>query len=481
MQAATEAPVKLPTLDELNQEMARRHHLDFITYTWTRGEPYVVGRHTRAICDRIDRAIADYRAGRSTFIVVNVPFRHGKSEILSRHLPPHFLGLFPDQHVLLATYSAELAGDHSRDARRIMRSEQYQQVFPGVSVADDSSAADRWGIQGKAGGMFAVGFGGSMTGRGYACGLVDDFLKSREEAESALNRERVWQSFTNDFLTRRAPVSITFVLNTRWHQDDLVGRIQKAMSADPTFPRFEVITFPASSDGTFAPDTLLFPERFPAEWYAQQRAALGTYGTASLLQQNPIPRGGNLLKTGKIQIHNSMDEFPADLRYGRAWDLASTVKETLKADPDFTVGLKGAIQDVQGVPHIWIADVVRGQWEAPERDRRIVLAAQLDGGGVRVGTESVAGYKDTFTRLQQVLAGVATVQAIVPAGDKMVRASPLEPIFEAGNVHLLRAPWTADFLAELEAFPSGNHDDQVDALTGLWIMLQRTGVRLTFL
>jgi predicted phage terminase large subunit-like protein len=467
MQERTEtAPattLQLHTVDGLNQEMARRHHLEFIGYAWTHAEPYVIGKHTRAICERIDRAIVDYRAGRSTFLVINVPFRHGKSEILSRHLPPHFLGMFPDSHVLLATYSAELAGDHSRDARRIMRSEEYTRMFPGIAVAEDSSAVDRWGIEGHQGGMFAVGIGGSMTGRGYACGLVDDFLKSREEAESS----------THDFLTRRAPISITILLNTRWHQDDLVGRISAAMKADPAFPRFEVLTFPAFDEAY--PGGTLFPERFPAEWYEQQKAALGVYGTASLLQQQPVARGGNLLKTDKVRFIES-DALPPELRFVRFWDPASTVKDKLKADPDFTATVRMAVswaisQHGIRVPTLYIADARRGRWEAPERDRIIVSTAQMDGPAVRQGVEAVGGYKDTYTRIRDVLQGISVVEAIHPAGDKLVRASPLEPVFEAGNVFLVRAEWNSPYLAELGDFPSGAHDDWVDATSGAWTMV----------
>ena len=319
--------------------------------------------------------------------------------------------------------------------------------------------------------MFAVGFGGAMTGRGYACGLVDDFLKSREEAESSTTRERVWQSFTNDFLTRRAPVSITFVLNTRWHQDDLVGRIEKAQKADPTFPHFEVLTFPAFDESY--PTGTLFPERFPAEWYAQQKAALGMYGTASLLQQNPIPRGGNLLKIDKVQF---IDELPSGLICVRFWDPASTVKDRMKPDPDWTVGWKGAIRWIEKthgvrVPELFVADVRRGRWEAPERDRVIVQTAQMDGTAVRIGIEAAGGYKDTFTRAQEVLRGVASVEPIYPAADKLVRASPLEPIFEAGNIFLVRAEWNGPYLAELGEFPAGAHDDQVDGTSGGYAML----------
>jgi predicted phage terminase large subunit-like protein len=436
--------------------------------TWQRPDPFQVGLHTREICSRIDAAIARYRRGASSFLIIAVPFRHGKSDLLSRYLPPKFLGEFPDAEVLLATYEASLSEELSRFARRIVQSPEYARIFPTIRLAQDSSAVSRWGIHWHTGGMVAVGLGGAMTGRGYSLGLVDDFLRNRQDAESKLVRDRIWDSFTNDFLTRRAPASITIILATPWHTDDLIGRAKKAMEADAAFPRFEVVRFPAFDDSY--PTGTLFPERFSREWYDAQRAALGTYGTASLLQCDPQPRSGNVLKTDRVQIH---DTVPDGLRWVRAWDLASTAKDVLKSDPDYTAGCLLAIEHRGEVPHVWIRDMVRGRWEAPERDRRIVQQAQMDGPGVRIGTESVAGYKDTFARLCELLSGIRIVESIVPAGDKLVRVSPLEPIYEAGNVHLVRGDWNQAFLQECAEFPSGAHDDQVDAMSGAWSMAAR--------
>ncbi len=468
--------LQFPSLRAIRAEQCRRHHIEFMQQTWQRPDPFIIGQHTRAICEKIDWAIQRFREGVSSFIIVMVPIRHGKSDMLSRYLPAKFLGEFPDLEVMLVSYGADLSETFSRDAQRILQSPQYRALFPGVDVAKDMSSVTRWGIQGHMGGMVAVGFGGAMTGKGYSLGLCDDYVKDRQEAESALIRQRTWDSFTQDFLTRRAPVSITFALATPWHTDDVIGRAKKAMK-DPAFPRFEIVRFPAYDEGDQKPpydQGILFPERFPRAWYDAQKATLGTYGTAGLLQCNPKARSGNILKIDKVQIH---DEAPEGLRWVRAWDLASTEKEILKSDPDWTAGILEAVkyETVAGVaiPHLWIKHVLRGQWEAPERDRRIVQIAQMDGPGVRVGTESVAGYKDTYTRLKETLSGVRNVDKIVPATDKLVRVNPLEPIFEVGNVHLIRGDWNQAFLDECGEFPSGAHDDQVDAMSCGWKMASK--------
>jgi predicted phage terminase large subunit-like protein len=466
--------LKLPSLAELNQEMARRHHLEFMQLAWQKpSEPFLIGRHTRAVCEKIDEAIARYRAGRSSFIVITVPFRHGKSDLVSRYLPPKFLGEFPDAEVMLTTYGAELADDLSRFARKIVGSDAYSRIFR-IHVADDSAAVNRWGISGRTGGMVAAGLGGAMTGRGYALGIVDDYLKNRMEAESRGIRDARWESFTNDFLTRKAPVSITLVVATPWHVDDVIGRIKARMKEDLAFPRFEFVRFPAFDESY--PGGILFPERFDLAWYNGNRATLGPYGTASLMQCDPTQRGGNLLKTDRVKIIEP-DQVPAGLSFVRFWDPASTVKDVMKPDPDWTVGLKAALRLVKNdegstVPQLVIADVRRLREEAPARDRAMVLAAKVDGGGVRIGIEAAGGYKDTFTHVKSVLSGIAIVEPMYPAVDKLVRASPLEPIFEAGNVLLVRGEWNMAYLDELSEFPSGAHDDQVDATSGAYGMLE---------
>ena len=164
-----------------------------------------------------------------------------------------------------------------------------------------------------------------------------------------------------------------------------------------------------------------------------------------------------MLRSDLVQI---VGACPTWLRYVRGWDLASTEKERVKDDPDYTVGTLAAFDGES----LWIADVVRGQWSALERDRRMMDTAKRDGPGVTVKIETVAGYKDTFTRIRGLLAGKASVRNTTPQGDKVSRAAALEPLFEACRVKILAAPWNAAWLAECAAFPKGKHDDQVDSL-----------------
>lgn len=441
------------------------HHLSFMQYTWTnRAEPFVVGFHTQRICAAIDYAIDRFRKGISTAWVITVPFRHGKSEIISRKLPAHFLGLFPDAKVILCGHTQALTEGFSRISRNLILTEKFKSLFPEITVDPGSSSGAHWRINGREGECFASGLLGSLSGQGYHLGLLDDYCRNRADAESDTLREKMWEAFTNDFMTRRSPVSITIVLATPWHVDDIIGRIKVRMSEEAEFPRFKFLKFPAMS-GKY-PQGVLFPERFGTNWYKQQRAVLGDYGFQSLMQLEPVKRGGNMLNTDCIQRHFSAEEFPRSLRWMRVWDLAHTAKERAKADPDWTSGTLLAFSVSEGMPHLWIRNVNRMRKNAPERDAEIRQVTAQDGPYVRIGVGNSSDAKDTIATLRQILRGKRIVLSVPEKKDKVVRATPLEPIFKAGNVHVVQGEaWLDDWIAEVSAFPFGAHDDQVDNLS----------------
>ena len=447
-------------------------------YVWWMPGPFIVGVHTRAICERIDRAIDDFLAGKSTFLQIDVPFRHGKSDICSRALPAYFLGrcaeVQPD--VIMAGYGADLVEGLSRKTKAIIRSKAYQNVFPSIRIDGSRSSNAKWAIEGFTGETTVAGLGGAITGNGGHLIVIDDYCKKREEAESETYRNKTWDSFKDDVMTRRAPVSFVVVVATRWHWDDLSGRIQDETEDNPEFPRFERLSFPAGDeDRRYQSDTnptgTLFPERFSLEWYRQQRATLGSYSAAALLDCDPVLRGGNMFQVDNVVIHDDIAEFP-DVPHVRFWDLASTEKERAKDDPDYTVGALCALTEQDGLEHFWVKDMVYLQEEAPKRDRAIIAASERDGAAVRIGVESVAGYKDTATTMKHILAGRRSVDKVPVSGDKVVRSAPLEPIMEAKHFHILRAPWNQFFFNNFRPFPSGKHDDGVDSCSGAYHMLK---------
>ena len=429
----------------------------------------VVGRHTRAICERLTRAVEEWRQGRSTFLLIAVPFRHGKSDIVSRAFPAYFLGRNADRQpdVLMSGYGVSLVRQFSKRVKRIMVSPRYQSLFPCIVPARGSNKAEEWQVDGSAGTVVAQGLGGSVTGKGAHLLVVDDYCKNRAEAVSVVFRDKVWDAFRNDMMTRlNAPASIVIVCATPWHVDDLRGRIKKAMAEDSAFPRFEELNFPASKLGEW--DTL-FPERFSADWYSAQRASLGKQA-AALLDCEPVVEGGNRFDVSRVVIHQTLDNWPQG-RETRGWDLASSSKERDKSDPDWTWGVRGHVRRVVSGPglyshEVWIRSMVACRAEAPERDALMRATAQSDGYGVAQYVEAFGGYKDAYTNLRAALAGVSVVKPSRLPGDKSAKLAPLEPPFDAGIIHVYArgcGKFLQMWLNQFSAFPDGAHDDACDA------------------
>lgn len=452
----------------LRASIARDSLLYFMQYI--RGVDFQIGRHTREITSRLTRAYHDLECGKSTYLIITVPFRHGKSDIASRNFPPWCFGHNPDLEILLATYGQDLSSAMSRDARQIIRSDRYREIFPDIRISSESASVQVWGIAGHKGKFQAVGIGGGTTGKGADILIIDDYLKGRSEAESDTIRKTQWDDFTGNLMTRLAPAHIVVILATPWHVDDLIGRIRNRMNPehkdyDPEFPPFEQMRFPArADDGSY-----LFPERFSSEWYRRQFAVLGNYQAAALLQCDPAPRGGNMFQVERIQIDDTM---PEGLRWCRFWDLASTEKERAKDDPDYTSGALVAARRIDGEWHVYVRDVRYVQAEAPARNALIRQTAELDGMSVRIGVESVAGYKDTYTILRSLIRNRILLK-IEATRDKVVRCSELEVPIANGHCHFLRGNWNAHVLAELAAFPSGAHDDNVDSIAGGFAMARK--------
>lgn len=473
--------------EELEKLKAQYHHLNFIQYCWQKSdEPYSVGKHTSTICHLIDEAVENFKNGKSTYLVVKVHPRAGKSEILSQNLTAHFMGSFPDKDAMICCYNSALAEKNSRIAFKLMESKRFRSLYPDITL---KGGVQQWGIENRLGLVTASGLISGITGNGFSLGMLDDYIAGREAAESQIIRDKIWNEFTDSFLTRRAPVSIIIVLATQWHVDDIIGRIERKTDPeseeyDEHFPKFKIVSFPAvNGEGDVWVNATkdkkahwehqkwdyLFTERFTPTYYEQQKAALGEYSFAALYQCNPQIRSGNLFVTDRIQYHSSIAEFP-NTKYYRVWDLAHTAKQTQKADPDYTSGTLLTYTKIDGVWHLWIKDVARIRGKAPERDNYIRAVSDKDGAGVAIAVENSADSKDAVSNMQTILNGKRVVKPLNIGIDKVARASYIEPIFEAGHVHVLRGEWNLDWINEVKSFPSGKHDDQVDNLTAGYML-----------
>ncbi len=487
----------------LKRFSARYRHLDFMRYTWTKGptEPLIIGFHTERICDIIDDAIQKFEDGVSTFISIKVHHRSGKSDIVSRYLPAHFIGLFPDKTVLSVSHSASLATDFSRDGRYLFDSARYKELFPTLRLSKDRKAADDWEIEQRgdntwrrtAGRVFAKGLRSGLAGQGYHLGILDDYCPDRESAESSTQRQRMWQAFTNDFLTRKAPVSITLLVATQWHPDDVHGRLDainnpESDDYEEAFPVFEKAHMPARAKdydgpGEYRGDHLFsgphtyrgktYQGRLSDKWYREQYSILGRHA-AALLDGNPISESGDILNTEYINWINDESEFP-DITYARIWDLAHSAKKSTGDDPDYTGGTLLGLQRIgynseikEPIYALWIKHFYYIREKASIRDQHIIRIAKKDPADSLIAIENSLDNMDAVDTLKSKMRGFKTVHPInTGKKDKVRRSVPVQPIFDAGNVNVMRGAWNTEWLKQIAGFDGRGktHDEAVDNIT----------------
>ena len=461
---------------------AAGHMLGFMQWCWWMPpdrRPLKVGRHTRALCERFDRAIEDFKAGKSTYLVVNMPFRHGKSDLVSRALPAYFLGrcaeFQPD--VIMSGYGTSLVKGFSAKVQGIMRSEAYQRLYPGVKVDPVHCAKEEWCVEGSQGLVTAQGLGGAITGKGGNLIIVDDYCKNREEAESDVMRNKMWESFKDDLMTRtNSPAAIVVVCATRWHEDDIVGRIFAEMKKDPDYPRFESLIFPAHKAGPDGWDTL-FPELYSADWYRRQRASLGSYSSAALLDCAPV---SDAMKEFKSEWLCFYDDPPPRSRlnvYVFVDASSGKRKETGKETSDRTaMQVWGYGED----ENYYLLDFVYDRINLTERTEALFDLVRFWKPNVTFYEE--VGLMADIPHMQDVMNREGVHFPIVPLKQsvkKETRIRGAQPLFEARRVWFpkylrkVRADGQVHFPVqdmieeEYKTFPGCRHDDGIDCLANL--------------
>lgn len=437
----------------LKRRNARSSLLDYYRYTF---KQFQEGEHIKKIVD----ALESVERGECKRLMISMPPRHSKSETAAIRFPVYLLGKHPDKEIVLASYSDTEAAKQSRKARELFYSIENKRLFPDSvpkNVSRYKTADKEWSTTGK-GGFYSTGIGGGLTGRGFDIGIIDDYLKDRQEAGSDTTKSRILDWYRSTFYTRQSPTAAIIIIATRWASDDLIGTLEEEEEKNGG-EQWTKIFLPAISEEGNA----LWPDRFDIDWLLKTKQSIGSYEWSALYQCEPTVREGNRFNTDNIKWHDNLEYFPQG-KYSRYWDLASTKKERDKDSPDYTVGVLGAVvKNNFGIRELWIKDIVFGQWDAPQRDERIRQATTKDGVYTSIYVEAFGAYKDAYIILKQALKGRYIVRKSQLPGDKSAKATPLEPIFEAGNVHILKGPWRDELEKQFKEFPFGRHDDIVDA------------------
>lgn len=453
-------------------EMAERARRSILAFTLHTKPDYKVNWHHRALCRKLD----DFVEGRIPRLMVFMPPRHGKSELVSRRLAPYLHGRFPDREIMTASYSDSLASEMTASVQKIMDEREYAEVFPdakilppgGRSAVDLRNAAEHTILE-RRGKYRGQGVGGSFTGKGAHYIIVDDPIKGREAADSEAFREKLWNFYTNDLRTRLEENGQILITQTRWHEDDLAGRLIELAEKEDEADKWEVLEFPAIREDMDNPvDTraigdALWPDKYPLPSLGSLKASVGLRGWSSLYQQAPTPATGSKFKSHMFQFGPVLDQKDYDF----VFIMGDTAYEE-KKENDFqcltAFGVKGERMDILDVWHEQIdADKMeepattfirrftkygfRGAYIEP-KGHGIYLNKKWRRLGILVPTEEEV--KEFFKDRNK---------------DKVERANNAIPWLGLNKITINEAiPQRESLLSQLLRFPKAKHDDFADTV-----------------
>lgn len=387
--------------------------------------------------------------------MIFMPPRHGKSELASRRFPAFYLGQYPTQQIIASSYGADLANDFGREVRNIVGSPDYAKLFD-VALSADSQSANRWHTD-QQGAYVAAGVGTAITGRGAHVLLIDDPFKDREEADSEVIREKVWNWYTSTAYTRLMPGGAVVLIQTRWHDDDLAGRLIEAQKHGGD--QWEILSLSAVDKQGQA----LWPAWYPIERLSQIKGVIGPRDWNSLYQQDPVPDTGDYFKKDWFRYYETA---PKHLEIYGASDYAVT-----DDGGDYTVHL---VVGVDPKDNIYVLDIWRDQTESDvwietwlEMCKRWEPQVWAEESGQIL--KSVGPF---ITKRQHETQTYTYRKQFTSSSDKPTRARAIQGRMSMGMVYFpINAEFTATLERELLRFPAGKNDDQVDTLSLIGRML----------
>lgn len=457
------------------KELARRNFADFFFYT--HGCTFKPLRHQLYISPYLDRIANRERL----FIIVELPPQHGKSTFITETFPAYFLCKNPDKLAMVVSYSEELYKKFGRKNREKFR--LYSDELFDLKLSSETASVSEWGIDNHLGQLYSTSILGGATGRGSDLLIIDDPVKNRAEAESKTMRDKIYSEWRDTFYSRLSANGSVIIIMTRWHEDDLAGRLLK----EKTLPWIE-IKIPAIAEekdllGREVGEALAPEIGKDEEWAAQTKAVTGSRGWASLYQQRPTPAGGDIFKRSWAKYYVPSIEMKVRLGLGddvkvmpssfsqqtQSWDCTFKDKNT----SDFVAGHVWARDEAD----YYLLDRHHERMGIVETMRAIQSMANRWPDAKAKYVEDKANGSAVIEMLQKKIPGMVAVN---PQGGKEVRAQAVAPFWESGNVyvpHPLWKSWADEVLDELEAFPNGAHDDDVDAMSQALVKMDNKQTR----
>lgn len=433
---------------------------------------YELVSHHNQICNKL-KAVAD---GKIKRLMIFMPPRHGKTELVSVRFPPWVYGLNPRLRIISTSYGAELAQKNNRAVQRIMDLDIYSKIFPKTQLHQSNAGmgkptfkrnAREFEIVGFGGTYRAAGVGGAITGTGADILVIDDPIKNQKEADSITYRDSIWDWYRSTAYSRLEKDGAIILVQTRWHEDDLAGRLLKEAKDDPEVDQWEVLSLEAVKETETKGDRRemgepLWPNKYSKERLNAIKKTAGSRNWNALYQQRPSALEGSIFKNKWMQFYK---EKPA--RFDiiiQSWDAAFSKSDT----SDYVVG---QVWGKVGAS-FYLLDQVRDRMDFPETKKMIKTLSGKWPAAFKKVIEKKANGAALVDDLKTEVIGLV---GYTPTESKESRANSVAPLFEAGNVYLPDpsiAPWIHDYVTELTSFPNATHDDRVDATTQALIDLR---------
>lgn len=464
---------EMDAVEAAKQELARRELAknNLLPFILRFNDKYEPGWVHKDICEKLEWFSAAVAARESPRLMIFMPPRHGKSEIGSRSFPAWHLGRYPHHEFIGCSYGSDLANGFSRKVRDVVRDTAFSAVFPECAVNKDSQSVEQW-LTTSGGGYSAAGVGGPITGKGAHVLVIDDPVKNRADAESATSREAVWDWYTSTAYTRLAPGGGVLVILTRWHDDDLAGRLLRKQ-AEGEGDEWVVVEYPAQAvhDELFrAKDDPLHEARYDKAALERIKRAVGARDWQALYQQNPTPDEGDYFNKSMFQWYGPQD-IPdySELNFYTAWDLAIGEKQ----QNDYSVGVTVGVDRND---RTYLVDIQRGRWNSLELTEKILDVYQTWRSqitGIERGHIEMTMRPFLEKRIRERRLTSMYIEELKPgARDKVARARAIQGRMQQGLVFFRKhCNATADLVAEMMRFPNGVHDDCVDAMAWIGQML----------
>jgi predicted phage terminase large subunit-like protein len=450
--------IKLEKLKD--RELCQEKFIKFVERVWP---TFISGAHHKRMADAFER-VAN---GTCKRLIINMPPRHTKSEFASYLLPAWFLGKFPHKKVIQASNTGELAVGFGRKVRNLVDSEVYSSIFPNLALQADSKAAGRWNTS-KGGDYFAIGVGGTVTGKGADVLIIDDPHSEQEAAMAASNPDiydKVFEWYTSGPRQRLQPGGAIVVVMTRWAQRDLTGQVLKS-AAQRSGEEWEVIEFPA----ILPSGNPLWPQFWSLEELTALREELPNSKWQAQYQQNPVGNESAIVKRDWWKWWDK-DAPPICDYILQSWDTAFEKTQRADYSAGTTWGIFNCEED-NFAPNIILLNTYKKRVEFPELKRDVLREYKEYEPDSLIVEKKASG----APLIYDLRAMGIPVQEYTPSKgqDKIARLNSVSDIIASGKVWVPQTRWAEELVDEVAAFPSGEHDDLVDATT-LALMRFRQG------